>query len=256
MIDFRCPHCGRKLSMSCLWGVLSYPATTSGLACVAIIAAIPAVWTLMLRHPYLPSVPFSRPGRAAIALIAAYLVWFIGACVRSSAKGAERAPSVLLSGVDRRTMLAQAGYLLGGCAVFILPLIYYLSGDYLTLVISLDQPRSHRSIGVVLVLVLWAVFFFPMSLLAAALRASLTSLHPVFLVCSIRRVLPAYTRLVLLIAVFAVLSAVLLGRFCLRTPSIALRAGSAAAFAYGVLVMAHLLGCFYRRYQDRLDWGT
>jgi len=237
-----------------LLSILAYPATWSGLLATAMVAAVPAMFGLCARHTHLAAMFFTRAGVAILLFIAVYLAWFVPECIRDSTRGGERAPSVILSGVNRFIMISRAACALAVAAVFVFPLLWYVFEDRLTFVISVNPPDERRNIAIVCLLATWAAVYTPMSLLSMAMHASPEALNPRFLTSSICRVLASYLRLAAGIAAYVVVAWLLLDRLYSRTSSIPLRACGAGVFAYGILVFAHILGRFYRRHGDALDW--
>ena len=145
-------------------------------------------------------------------------------------------------GVGVAQMLCPSVYLLGICLLFA------------CLLFALSDPGDRGDPMMRVLLSVCAVALLPMGLLAMVLHESLSVLNPVFLLGSIRRVLLPYAALVLTVATF-VLLCVFMPRILENSrASIAARAGGFAAFTYGTLVLAHLLGRFYWRYRERLDW--
>lgn len=126
--------------------------------------------------------------------------------------------------------------------------------DRLTFVVSLHPPRGHRNLGLLILLGTWAAVFTPMALLSMAMHASLDAVRPRFLANAIRRVLAPYARLAAGVTAYVVVAWLLLDRLYSRTSSIPLRAYGTGVFAYGILVFAHILGRFYRRHANALDW--
>jgi len=101
------------------------------------------------------------------------------------------------------------------------------------------------------VLLIYAVFFFPMTLLAVVVLDSPVGLNPRLLYSSISNTFRQYCGFVLLIVAAILLIGVL-----------GLKAGGSGYLAvivryasvYLVFVGAHLLGRFYWRYQEKLNW--
>jgi hypothetical protein len=93
------------------------------------------------------------------------------------------------------------------------------------------------------------IVFFPMGLLAMIMHDSVSALNPLLLLGSIFRVFLPYVGFVLLLGMLVV-GLALLWPFLIVLPVIGF-----AAVLYGAFILAHILGRFYWRYRDRLDWG-
>lgn len=254
MIHVDRPRSDETDAAASLLSVLLYPATWSGLLAVAMVAAVPAMLGLRARHAHLGAMLFTRAGVAILLFIAVYLAWFVPECIRDSARGGERAPSVILSGVNRFIMISRAAGALAVVAVFVFPLLWYVFEDRLTFVIAVNPPDERRNVAIVFLLATWAAVYTPMSLLSMAMHASPEAMNPRFLTSSICRVLASYSRLAAGIAAYAALAWVLLDQLYSLTSSIPPRACGAGVFAYGMLVIAHVLGRFHRRHRQRLNW--
>ncbi|HON93415.1 MAG TPA: hypothetical protein PK373_10050 [Sedimentisphaerales bacterium] len=256
MIQVDRPRSGETDAAGSLLSVLMYPATWSGLWAVAMVAAVPAMLGLCTRHTHLATMFFTRVGIAILLFTAVYLAWFVPECIRDSARGGERAPSVILSGVNRFIMISRAACALAVVAVFVFPLVWYVFEDRLTFVVSVNLPDERRNVAIVCLLAAWAVVYTPMGLLSMAMHASPDAMNPRFLTSSICRVFTPYLRLAAGIAAYVALAWVLLDRLYSLTSSIPPRACGAGVCAYGMLVIAHMLGRFYRRHEEQLNWGV
>jgi len=176
-----------------------------------------------------------------LGLIGLYLGWYLAECVYDSAKGGTRAPAVYDMG-NWDDLWSRVSYLMAVYLLFAAPPVLY-------------RTLTGRTDAIFWALAGWALIFLPMGLLAMVIHDSVSALNPLFLLGSIRRVLGPY--LCLLLG-----EAVLVGVFWRAggtgrrlTLPIALPVFYVLLSAYATLVLAHLLGRFYWRYRDRLDWG-
>jgi hypothetical protein len=213
--------------------ILLYPASLGGLTTLVIIVGIPLVLDLL---------PFGLLGWLIGMVIGLYSIWYLAECVYDSAKGGTRAP-MALDTTDFSDMLSRALYLAAVYLLFVFPAgIYWI--------------WMNRADAVFWALVAWAVTFFPMGLLAMVIHDSTSVLNPLFLLGAILRTFIPYTGLLLLLGMLAglywlisdVLTGGSYGRWLL---------GALGAFlaAYMSFIMAHVLGRFYWRCRERLDWG-
>ena len=177
------------------------------------------------------------PGFFINTVISLYFLWYIAECVRDSAEGGIRAPETLANTPGLGDLLWQWSRLLVCLLIFAGPMGYY-------------YVKTQRIDAIFWSLLAYAVFFLPMGLLAVTLFDSLRGLNPFLLIGSIFSSFFAYCGLVL------ILGAVALSVIALRRTL----SGKWAAFVSGYLVMyillvvAHLLGRFYWRYQEKLNW--
>ena len=134
-------------------------------------------------------------------------------------------------------MYHQALNLIGCYLIFAGPAVFY-------------SLWTHRTDTIYWSLLAYGVFFFPMGLLAVVMFDSLHGLNPITLIGSIFSTVFPYCGLVLIFGTI-----VLFVKTASKTQS-----GSLVTFVAGfiaiyiLLVIAHLLGRFYWRYQDKLNW--
>ncbi len=177
---------------------------------------------------------------ALLFLFTLYIAWYAAECVRDSAAGAIRALDTTGSTPGLGELFGQGLTLLAcGMACMIPALVYGMSGG--------------RTASAFCILYGLGGFIFPMALLAVILFESLRALNPVLLLGSTFSALLPYCALVPLwyllglllpVALYGVIKFWTLGYLLLFV-----------AF-YLVLVLAHLLGRFYWRNQDRLNWNA
>jgi hypothetical protein len=214
--------------------ILLYPANMAGLTTLAVIVGIPLLLSLsgllVLAVPFLGLLLFG-----ADILIYVYAAWYFTECVYDSGMGGTRAPQGLdVSGMGE--MASRVGYTLLVVIPFVLPVLVYLL-------------ITRRADAVFWALLAWMVVFLPMGLLAMIMQDSISALNPLMLLGSIFRVFVPYVGFVLLLGVIVV-GWVLLWPFLTMVPVVGF-----VAILYGAFILAHLLGRFYWRYRDRLDWG-
>jgi hypothetical protein len=109
------------------------------------------------------------------------------------------------------------------------------------------------------ILLFLGVFFFPMTLLSVVMFDSYRGLNPLVIIRSIYRTIAPYCGIVLLLCVLW-LPVVLIRKFIV-TQVVTFRANlylylPRAVSIYLMLVGAHLLGRFYFRYQEKLNWDV
>ncbi len=210
-----------------------YPASLGGLTTLIVLVGIPFLLSLF---------PLGLAGLLIGIVFSLYTAWYLAECVYDSAKGGTRAP-MALDTTDLDVMLSRVLYLVAVYILFLSPVaIYWL--------------WMRRVDPIFWGLAAWAVVFFPMGLLAMVIHDSTSALNPFFLLGAIFRTFFPYVGLILLTGVFVVLRSWITGLlpetsrwgWLLEVPV-------AFATTYLAMVAAHVLGRFYWRYRDRLDWG-
>ncbi|MHC4546160.1 MAG: hypothetical protein ACYTDW_17600 [Planctomycetota bacterium] len=167
-----------------------------------------------------------------------FMYWYFAECVRDSAEGGLRAPKVIGDVPPAVDMFRQMVDIVGCLLVFFTPFILYV------LIV--------RRAGVIFwLLLIYGIFFFPMSLLAIVVHNSPTGLNPRLIHKSISNTFWQYCGLVLLF-VAAVLVIGVLGQKLKESEHLAILVRCAGF--YMLFVAAHLLGRFYWKYQEKLKW--
>ncbi len=222
--------------------IVLYPINTPGLTALAIIVGIPLLLDLLLRLVGLLTNVLYLPALILKIVIGLYACWYLAECTYDSAQGGTRAPEVFGGDIGLSGMWSRVSYLAAVCIIFVLPAVLY--------------PRYFGKKDVIyFVFVAWAVVFFPMGLLAMVIHDATSVLNPLLLLNSILRVFLPYLGLLLLIATFGLLLW-LIDRLSTQDPSpLWLDVPGPLVTGYIAFVLAHLLGRFYWRYRDRLDWG-
>jgi hypothetical protein len=220
---------------------LLYPANSDGL--IQIATAALGIWAVgllgALLSPYLPY----YAGLLVLMLrimIAGYVLFYVGHCVYDSSQGGRRAPSLsLINMPDKGDLLWQLLLLVAGVAMCFWPL-----GLYRAFAGPMDIWFWILAGG--------GAFLLPMTLLVGTLFDGIDALNPVLIIRSILVTFPAYLGLVVAFAVIlTTVGAVKWVSLRISVP----RVLSNAAYLYLLLIAGHLLGRFYRRQRDKLDWG-
>jgi hypothetical protein len=218
--------------------ILLYPANLSGLIALVFMTVFPLLLGFFPWIFFWGSLRFLGP----VAALGLYLGWYLAECVYDSAKGGTRAPTVFDVG-DWSDWWSRVSYLGAVYVLFGLPPVIY------GMVVG-------RTDAIFLVLAAWALVFLPMGLLAMVIHDSVSALNPLFLLGSIWRVLGPYLCLLLGTGVVVGLFWRAGGGMTRRlAPPVVLPLLHVLVGSYATLILAHLLGRFYWRYRDRLDWG-
>lgn len=230
--------------------VLLYPISKPGLITIGIVVLTPVLFGVareLLRVATLSFPPLIIFLRASLVLsilvtlvMCLYLYWYICECIRDSAAGGLRAPETLARGPGLGDMLLSAVMTFGCLCFFLLPMALYYG-------------HSRRIDWVFWALTAYAVLFLPMGLLAVLMFESLWGLNPILLIGSLFRTFLQYLALVCLFLA--------LGYLIIRVAQAAMDHALLAfplllVSIHVTLVAAHLLGRFYWRYQERLNWDV
>lgn len=218
--------------------IFLYPMNQAGLITLAIIILIPLMidFTAALLGPF--GFFISIPGFFIKIVIGLYFFWYLAECIRDSAGGGIRAPETIGNAPGLGDLFWQMLIIAGCYIVFVGPVgIYFL--------------YTKRTDVIYWSLLAYAVLFLPMGLLAVVMFDSFSGLNPIIIIGSISSTLLPYC---VMIVVF-ILSGYLIAVKMPETDGSPVLAFVFQCISiYMLLVMAHLLGRFYWRYEDKLNW--
>jgi hypothetical protein len=228
--------------------IFLYPGSKAGLTTLSIIVVIPLLIRFALRWLREFSEQFP-PLLVLFALIAIvgflvqillylYLYWYFCECIRDSAAGGLRAPETLAYTPGLGDMLWQWLRILGCLLVFFAPMLIY-------------YERTKQTDIFFWALLGCAAFFFPMGLLAVVMFDSVRGLNPILLIGSIISTFLPYCAMVL---VFVSATFLIVQERPNTSGSSVLTFIVYCVGIYLAIVAAHLLGCFYHRYEQELNW--
>ncbi|UCC97737.1 MAG: hypothetical protein JSW66_18065 [Phycisphaerales bacterium] len=230
--------------------IFLYPTSKTGLTILGIVVVVRVTFRIVVRflgvasQQFLPCLAFFGlmwgVGLLVRIVLYLYLYWYLCECIRESAAGGIRAPETAGRSAGVGEMLWQV-MMTSGCFIFCLgPALFYFI-------------EARETDIIFWCLAVYAVVFFPMSFLAVVLLESWRGLNPILLG---RSILSTFLPYCAMIAAFG--SA---GLFIVdRAPNP--WASSLSLFVtfclggYLAMVVAHLLGWFYHRYAEELDWGV
>jgi hypothetical protein len=228
--------------------IFLYPLSIPGLTILGIVIGIPLLLALLHKLFYLFTI-VCRIGlifltitvalRVLFAIVLAlYGYWYLCQCIRDSAAGRIRAPETISNTPTIGEMLAQLLKTIGCLAFFFAPLTLYY--------------RYTKQVDIIFwLLFAYAVLLFPMSLLAVIMFDSFTGLRPRLVIGSIFGTFFQYFGMLLFFSI--IITAMVLMVQPLQ-PGWLLRHFVKLVVVYIVMVMAHILGRFYWRYQEKLYW--
>jgi hypothetical protein len=238
--------------------IFLYPLSISGLIHLVIFFCVPILLSLayvfLLQHIW-------PVGELIIAILcmfyAGYVLYYLSWCVIDSTKGGLRAPDINFQPSPGKGELIECAGIFLACIVvcFWPTAVYYI---------------FTRKTGLLYwLLTVAGLLFFPMALLAGSLHDSIHGLKPMLIIKSVIKTFLGYFPVVIFFAgFFAVLnifipppqqskglepillyisqvtSAIFSSRNALRT----------TGFIYLAMTGAHILGRFYYKYQEKLNW--
>ena len=218
--------------------IFLYPISVPGLITLAIIILIPLLIDVVARLLGPFGFLILIPGFFINLVIGLYFFWYLAECIRDSAAGGIRAPETLGNAPGVGDMFWQMLRIVGCYIVFAGPPgLYYLN--------------THRTDTIFWSLLAYAVFFFPMGLLTVVMFDSLRGLNPIVLIGSIfSTCLPYFAMIVVFVSVFLLI----LEKMPDTQGSPVLAFIVQCVGIYMAIVVAHLLGWFYHRYEQELNW--
>jgi DNA-directed RNA polymerase subunit RPC12/RpoP len=182
-----------------------------------------------------------------------YMYWYFTECVRDSATGGLRAPVVLASMPGLGAMIWHFLRIFACYAFTLGPVTFYWGYTY--------YSGIERNNVILLALLTYGMFFFPMGILAVVMFDSVNGLKPTLLVRSIASTFFHYCGLVILFYGLGILFDILCGRIRLISIQSGLFSWLFLAYIfskifliYFLIISGYLLGRFFYRYEDKLYW--
>ena len=227
--------------------IFLYPVSLSGLTHLAIFTIVPTLIAILRTSLGIAGRIVGLPGFIINVLIFLYMGWYFTECVRDSAKGGIRAPEAFAS-MGASEMWSQMQHIIGCYLILLSPAFFY-------------NLYTGNTDAIYWRLLITGSFFFPMGLLACIMFDSIGGLNPILLLGSIFSTFFQYCGLVLLVIAIVFSFTKLAGVFGPQSeqqqPSGAILLVMGVFYFVGVyivFVIAHLIGRFYWRYQDKLNW--
>jgi len=238
--------------------IFLYPLSISGFIHLVIFFCVPIL--ISLAYQFL--LDYIWPvGDLILAILyvlfVGYVLYYLSWCINDSTKGRLRAPDINLQPSPAKGEPIECAGIFLACIV----VCFWPAAVYYILIRKTD-------------LLYWllttaGLLFFPMALLAGFLNDSISGLKPMLIIKSVIKTFPAYFPVVIFFAgFFAVLSiviqplpqskglepilfyisqvtsAIFSARYALRS----------TGFIYLAMIGAHILGRFYYKYQEKLNW--
>lgn len=238
-------------SLPWLIDIFLYPLSKAGLTILFLSAGVPFLLRVVLKFflyfsgAFPPMLVFWVLSivvhHASLLLFTLYMTWYVCECIRDSAEGGIRAVDSTAATPGFGELFGRFLSVLASAALCMAPALVYLS-----------QTRSTDG----LFWTLYGVggFLFPMALLAVVMFESLGGLNPLLVLGSIFSTFFRYGVLVPFCYVLCLLIPVAARRLFTELWIL----GYALLFLafYQLLILAHLLGRFYWRNQERLSWDA
>lgn len=224
--------------------IFLYPANLHGIIFLGIVVLIPLMFQLVveflvgLMGVFAVLVIFINLIVDIVILMFTY--WFLTECIRDSADGNLRVPNT----TDSTPGLAEMGLRL---IRILFCLVVYLFPA------SLYYRYTHRTDLPFQIIAGCGVFLYPMALLGVLMFDSIRGLNPLIIIPSLFIAFFQYCGL--LVFVCAIIFLFIKARELLLMHSF-LRLSLRAIEVYLLMVVAHLLGRFYFKYQEKLNWDV
>jgi Na+-transporting methylmalonyl-CoA/oxaloacetate decarboxylase gamma subunit len=230
--------------------IFLYPTSPGGLVTLSILVFGPFIMKLILigmRYVNIgPLTVFLVLGLAFVFLfikivLVIYVFWFFSVCVEESARGKTRAPETLTMQTDDSVfeIFFSMARIVSCILICVWPsLVYYW--------------ETKQVNEIFWALLAGGVFFLPMMLLRVVMYESITGLNPFIIIWSIFKIFFRYCLVVVLfylpIALYALMlrwvpNNVLICNLILKIANV-----------YLILTAAHVLGWFFYRNEERLNW--
>ncbi len=251
-----------------LFDIFLYPANIEGLTILGIVIGIPLLFHIFMKFLFLFAIVFP-PAWVLLMLFGAisfianivllfYFYWYLAECVRSSAGGAIRTPETMAITPGPWELLVQTAKVFACLVFFSAPALIYISWTIWKSNLEWTSTlASMRNDPALWLWVSYGIFFFPMGLLAVVMFDSINGLNPILFIGSLYSMFLPYCGLILAFYAFGYLIIKInqLSAVIPFLPQVWSYASRIITY-YLLMVMAHLLGRFYWRYQEKLNWDV
>ncbi len=243
-------HKPQKRPLPWVIDVFLYPMTKLGLIILLLCSGIPfalrplLIFSQDLTAAFVPGlfllIPLFFAHWGSLLLAGLYINWYVAECIRDSAAGSVRA-------IDTTATTPGFGELLGQSLTVLACGGAYLGPAFL-------YTQNHDTDVIFWTLFGVGGFLFPMALLAVTMFESFRALSPVLVVTSVFSALTPYC----LLAAFCCAACLLPLRLTRLWFNDSWPLGYVYVFLtfYAAIVLAHLVGRFYWKYEERLHWDT
>jgi hypothetical protein len=244
-------------SLPWLIDIFLYPLSISGLVYLVICFCTPILISLIWRYLLQQVWPISELIIATLyVLYVGYVMYYLSWCIIDSTKGGRRAPDITQQSSPKGELIQCAGILLA-CIVFCFwPVaVYYI--------LTVKTGFIYWLLAAI------GLLFFPMALLSGFLHDSINGLNPVLITKSVIKTFNRYLPIVIFFAGFFIVLSVVIPPFpqSKNFKSISdyisefignifgsRHALRLAGFIYIAMIAAHILGRFYCKCKEQLNW--
>jgi hypothetical protein len=224
--------------------IFLYPANLHGIIFLAIVVLIPWMFQLVIEFlvglmgVFAVLVIFINLIVDIVILMFAY--WFLAECICDSAEGNLRVPNT----ADNTPGLAEMGLRL--IRIFVCLVVYLVPASlYYRYTYRFDLPFQ--------IIAGCGIFLYPMALLGVLMFDSIRGLNPLIVIPSLFGAFFQYCGLIVFVCAIIFLFTKA-REFLLASPLLWLFIR--AIEVYLLMVVAHLLGRFYFKYQEKLNWDV
>jgi hypothetical protein len=213
--------------------ILLYPANAPGLVNLGLFWFLPIGVAFVCQFIFIPCLGFILS-----LVVPAYMIYYFADCIRDSAKGNTRAPDNVSNVPAVRDAFAQFLCVIATIVMAFLP----------TGIVFVFYRQMN---GLAWVCFGLGVFMLPMALLATIMRDTGAGLNPFVWIMAILRTLIPYTGLA---GIFLALNVGLVFYMQATDDYLIRHILVTGPFIYTAMILMHLFGRFYYRYEKRLDW--
>jgi DNA-directed RNA polymerase subunit RPC12/RpoP len=233
-----------------IFDIFLYPMSTSGMTVLAMVVVVRFLCRVVVMYlaeasrAFLPCLAFFGLTWAVAMVVRIvlymYLCWYLCECVRGSAAGGVRA-------VETKGYTPGLGETLGqtikaaGCLLLYLgpPVFYFM--------------ETKEANWIFWCLTVYGMFFFPMSFLAVVMFESWQGLNPILLISSVFTTFLPYFAMIL---TFIAASVAIMDKAPNPLKSPLTFFITWLVGVYLAMIVAHVLGSFYHRYKEKLNWDV
>ena len=217
-----------------------YPANIPGVIFLVIVILIPLILDILMFLLGIFAGLIAIPSLILYVLVWLYSYWYLVQCIRDSGLGGIRAPNTIAETPGLAELLQSFVRILACLALCAAPAFFY-------------RRWTGRTDNIYWILIGFGAFYYPMALLAVGMFDSFAGLNPLIVIPSIFGTFFQYSALTILFAGVGLL---------FRKAKVGLLEGVLLyhlwrfLMLYLLMVAAHLLGRFYFRYQEKLNWDV
>lgn len=231
--------------------IFLYPTSMSGLINIGIFCVLTfllGIFSILARLMCLIQLALFL----VVLTVVAYIFHYIMECIRDSALGGIRAPENIGSmPADRSEAFSQLWDIIGLFIIIWGPVVGYCMYQIFSHASDIEVEYHPREDVIFWLLLGYGIFFFPIGMLALAMFKSSSAFNPFVWIASIFSTFFQYCGLVFFFCILGWLTSRI--AFYLRQ-SLITSFFLNAVFIYLTMVTAHLLGRFYYKNSEKLNW--